>query len=410
MQDNYVISKCSLVPYEGGSLKEEYNIVLGNPVIDYFESIKSPSISMTVTFIDVDQVISRKGITGGEYIDVEVVFESAGAPKPFKIMSKKHKLILNAVRNVVTTPNKQVATLEFVSVESIINETARVSKKYTKNVSNTVSELLVSDEKGIQTSKNLDKHESTNSYSFIGNLKRPFDTIQWLCPKSQSSTKNFGFLFYENLDGYHFKSIEKLLEQDPVATYSASQIPTTNFSFKVIENNLNRSNDIGMNCRMGMYANKTLYVDIENGKIETVDYKISDLNLAKPPKLPAGLEDVPTRLMLRILDAGALQKGSKKEEVEKRSELAVYQNKSYARTNLLFSQSLSISTPFNPDLRVGQMIDVVLPVKEGSDQSQTTGGGENDISGKYLLSELKHSIANGKSNSELKLIRDVFTA
>nr|HAD50981.1 hypothetical protein [Algoriphagus sp.] len=85
MQDNYVISKCSLVPYEGGSLKEEYNIVLGNPVIDYFESIKSPSISMTVTFIDVDQVISRKGITGGEYIDVEVVFESAGAPKPFKI-------------------------------------------------------------------------------------------------------------------------------------------------------------------------------------------------------------------------------------------------------------------------------------------------------------------------------------
>ena len=96
--------------------------------------------------------------------------------------------------------------------------------------------------------------------------------------------------------------------------------------------------------------------------------------------------------------------------VEKKSELAVYQNKSYARTNLLFSQSLSISTPFNPDLRVGQMIDVVLPVKEGSDQSQTTGGGENDISGKYLLSELKHSIANGKSNSELKLIRDVFTA
>ena len=27
---------------------------------------------MTVTFIDVDQVIGRKGITGGEYIDVTV--------------------------------------------------------------------------------------------------------------------------------------------------------------------------------------------------------------------------------------------------------------------------------------------------------------------------------------------------
>ena len=413
MQDNYVISKCSLVPYEGGSLKEEYNIVLGNPVIDYFESIKSPSISMTVTFIDVDQVISRKGITGGEYIDVEVIFESAGAPKPFKIMSKKHKLILNAVRNVVTTPNKQVATLEFVSVESIINETARVSKKYTKNVSNTVFELLVGDEKGIQTSKNLDKHESTNSYSFIGNLKRPFDTIQWLCPKSQSSTKNFGFLFYENLDGYHFKSIEKLLEQDPVATYSASETPTTNFSFKIIENNLNRSNDIGMNCRMGMYANKTIFVDIENNTQQVVDFDISELKLKKPPKLPTGLEKQPTRRMFRILDQGALQKGSTKEDVEKRNELAIYQNRSYARNNLLFSQSLNISVPINIDLKAGDIIKIEFPLKSDEDPSKATKMGSdktNDISGRYLISELRHMIGNGKSSTQLQLIRDVFTA
>ena len=33
---------------------------------------------------------------------------------------------------------------------------------------------------------------------------------------------------------------------------------------KIIQNNLNESNDIGMNLRMGMYANRTLYIDIEN--------------------------------------------------------------------------------------------------------------------------------------------------
>ena len=40
---------------------------------------------------------------------------------------------------------------------------------------------MKNDSKGLQTSKNLDKDESANSYSFVGNLKRPFDTIQWLC-------------------------------------------------------------------------------------------------------------------------------------------------------------------------------------------------------------------------------------
>ena len=405
MESKYFIKTCALIATEGSSLSDDFEISGGNPNITYYESVKSPSISVSIDFIDVDGVISREGITGGEYLDLKIKVPDFD---DFEITPDKHFMMLNSVKNVKTSSNKQIATLEFISVEAIINETARVSRRFTGNVSQIVKELM-KDKKSIQTSKNLETDESFNKYSFVGNLKRPFDTIQWLCPKAASTDKECGFLFYENLDGYFFKSIKGLLESDSSETYEKPEAPVDT-DIKITENNLDSSNDIGMNCRMGMYANKTLYVDIENGKIETVDYKISDLNLAKPPKLPAGLEDVPTRLMLRILDAGALQKGSKKEEVEKRSELAVYQNKSYARTNLLFSQSLSISTPFNPDLRVGQMIDVVLPVKEGSDQSQTTGGGENDISGKYLLSELKHSIANGKSNSELKLIRDVFTA
>jgi len=405
MESKYFIKTCALIATEGSSLSDDFEISGGNPNITYYESVKSPSISVSIDFIDVDGVISREGITGGEYLDLKIKVPDFD---DFEITPDKHFMMLNSVKNVKTSSNKQIATLEFVSVEAIINETARVSRRFTGGVSQIVKELM-KDKKSIQTSKNIETDECFNKYSFVGNLKRPFDTIQWLCPKAASTDKECGFLFYENLDGYFFKSIKGLLESDSSETYEKPEAPVDT-DIKITENNLDSSNDIGMNCRMGMYANKTIYVDIENGELETVDYKISDLNLAKPPKLPAGLEDVPTRLMLRILDAGALQKGSKKEEVEKRSELAVYQNKSYARTNLLFSQSLSISTPFNPDLRVGQMIDVVLPVKEGSDQSQTTGGGENDISGKYLLSELKHSIANGKSNSELKLIRDVFTA
>ena len=405
MESKYFIKTCALIATEGSSLSDDFEISGGNPNITYYESVKSPSISVSIDFIDVDGVISREGITGGEYLDLKITVPDFD---DFEITPDKHFMMLNSVKNVKTSSNKQIATLEFISVEAIINETARVSRRFTGNVSQIVKELM-KDKKSIQTSKNLETDESFNKYSFVGNLKRPFDTIQWLCPKAASTDKECGFLFYENLDGYFFKSIKGLLESDSSETYEKPEAPVDT-DIKITENNLDSSNDIGMNCRMGMYANKTIYVDIENGKLETVDYKISDLKLAKPPKLPAGLEDAPTRLMLRILDAGALQKGSKKEEVEKKSELAVYQNKSYARTNLLFSQSLSISTPFNPDLRVGQMIDVVLPVKEGSDQSQTTGGGENDVSGKYLLSELKHSIANGKSNSELKLIRDVFTA
>tara|TARA_B100000575_G_scaffold282793_1_gene274925 strand:+ start:1571 stop:2770 length:1200 start_codon:yes stop_codon:yes gene_type:complete len=398
-----------LMPNEGSSLKEPYELGLGNPLIDYYESIESPSISMTVTFIDIDQILGREGITGGEYIDVTI---KDGEVDEFKITSKKQKLILNSVKNMITETNKQVATLEFVSVEAIINETARVNKKFTGNVSSTVEELLKKDKKGIQSSKELEKDDALNSYSFVGNLKRPFDTIQWLCPKTQSDKTEFGFLFYETLDGYKFKSIKSLLKQDPI-TYTQTDKPGDQGFFKILQNNLNQTNDIGMNMRMGMYANRTLYVDIENQTFEEVDFKISQLNLKRPPKLLDGIEDFPTRLMLRVNDFGVAQKGSKKDEVQPLSELAVYQNKSYVRNNLLFSQSINISIPLNTTLRAGDVINIKLPVKKDDKGSKTDSYGNertNDPSGKYLVSELRHVIGGGSAETQLKLIRDVFTA
>ena len=407
MENKYFIKHCTLIPTEGSSLSVEFEISGGNPTFVYYESLKSPSISLSLQFIDVDQLISREGITGGEYLDLSIKVPGFD---DFVIRHDKHFLMLNSVKDVKTTSNKQIATLEFVSVESIINETARVSKKFSGNVSDLVMELLIGDKKGIQTDKPLDKDQAFNKYSFVGNMKRPFDTIQWLCPKAATDDKNCGFLFYETLDGYFFKSIHKLLEAEPTV-YEKPEKPVES-DFRIIENNLDTTNDIGMNCRLGMYANKTIYVDLETGTTKTTDYKISEIGLKNPPKLPNGLEDFPTRLMLRLLDKGAMQKGSKKEEREKENELAIFQNKSYARNNLLFSQSLSISVPFNPDMRVGQMIEVKLPVKKSDDQEQTDYGSErdNDISGRYLVSELKHIIGNSKANTQLKLVRDVFTA
>ena len=422
METKFKIDKCTLVPRDGTGLKENLDIVRGNPIIDYYESVKSPSISMTLTFIDIDQVITREGVYGGESIDLSITVEGFD---DFKISSKprKQNLVLNAVRDVTTTTNKQIATLEFVSMESLINETARVNKKFTGNISQTVEQLLKKDKKGIKTKKKISKDRSTNSYSFIGNLKRPFDTIQWLCPRSQSSKKNFGFLFFETLDGYNFKSIEELLKKDPVR-YEQPDRPIEG-SFKILKNKLNQSNDIGMNLRMGMYANKTIYVDIENQVTDVVDFKVTELDLKKPVKLMDKLEDSPSRLMLRVNDFGVAQKGSKKTDVQKLSELAVYQNKSYIRNNLLFSQSLNISIPFNPDLRAGDMIDIKLPVKESNKPKQ--GGDsrsssdvapvarygsekDNDLSGKYMISELRHLIGGQKSETQLMLIRDVFSA
>ena len=73
---------------------------------------------------------------------------------------------------------------------------------------------------------------------------------------------------------------------------------------------------------------------------------------------------------------------------------------------------MGISIPFNPELRAGQMLDLKFPLRKGDDQATTTYGNESDddVSGKYLISELKHIIGGNRANTELTLIRDAFTA
>ena len=405
------VKKCVLVPDEGGksSLKEPQNITAGVTDISYFEDITVPHIELKVTFVDVDQLLGRLGVTGGEYIDLTVLYGDGDQTK-FEIRAEDHKLILNCVRDMVTDFNKQVATLEFVSVEDFVNQTARVNQKYTGNITETVKKLL-NDSTALGTDKNLESDEAANSYSFVGNLKHPIETIQWLCSKTQASKDSFGFLFYETFDGYNFRSIKSLLEQEPIEYKQSNKALDTQAT--ILDSNLDETNDVGINLKTGMYANRTIFVDIENQTLKEVDFKIDDLNIENRPKLGNKLDEIPTRLMLKISDVGVSQKGSEKKETQPASELDEYKNKSYIRNNLLFSQSLSISIPLNTNLRVGLVIDVKLPLKQGTDGDEKVDsyGSDrtNDSSGKYLISELRHIMAGGKSETQLKLIRDVTT-
>ena len=414
------VKKCVLLPSKGeeSSLKEEQNITAGVTAVDYFESIERPSIFLSVRFIDVDQLIGRLGVTGGEFVDLTVIY--GDEENEFKITEKDHQLILNGVKDITTEFNKQTATLEFISVENYIDETARVNKKYTGNISDTVFELLVGDKKGIQTKKTLfgpkktddgSEDRATNSYSFVGNLKHPFEVIQGLCAKAQSAKDNFGFLFYENLDGYHFRSIKNLLEQDAIEYKQSDKNIGTDAI--ILHSNFSETNDIGTNLRMGMYANRTLYIDIENQTLKEVDFKVENLKLSNPPKLVNKLETYPTLLMVKDSDVGVSQKGSDKKDTQPATELDEYRNKSYIRNNLLFSQTLQIAIPLNANLRVGLMLDVKFPLKQGADGEENVDkyGSDktDDPSGKYLIAELRHLIGGGKSETQLKLVRDVFT-
>ena len=411
MDKSYLITQCSVFKKLDGDSSSEFGLLAGNPNISYYESLFSPSVNVTIETTDVSGFVSREEIYGGQSIEISIKMFDPDIDD-FKIKKDKHGLVVNSVKNVTMDFKESKSTLECVSKDFLRNEVARLNRRFTGNITEIVKKIMEEEPKGIETTKDIEVDQATNSYTFCGNLKRSMDTIQWLQPKAKSENQ-FGFLFFEDYDGYKFKSIESLLKQEPFTDqpFEMSQTSTSS-RFAILDAVMVQTNDIFLNMRSGTYNNDTTYIDLISQTKSVDDFKIDNLkDLKNPPKLPDNLTDSTSRKMLRFDDPGVMQKGSKREEEQPKEELAKIQNQSYARNNLLFSQALKIKVSFNPSLRVGKIIEVRLPVDTDSSESGVKYQklGKGDLSGKYLISELRHKVGSNKSSTHLTLVRDLFT-
>ena len=411
MDKSYLITQCSVFKKLDGDSSSEFGLLAGNPNISYYESLFSPSVNVTIETTDVSGFVSREEIYGGQSIEISIKMFDPDIDD-FKIKKDKHGLVVNSVKNVTMDFKESKSTLECVSKDFLRNEVARLNRRFTGNITEIVKKIMEEEPKGIETTKDIEVDQATNSYTFCGNLKRSIDTIQWLQPKAKSENQ-FGFLFFEDYDGYKFKSIESLLKQEPFTDqpFEMSQTSTSS-RFAILDAVMVQTNDVFLNMRSGTYNNDTTYIDLISQTKSVDDFKIDNLkDLKNPPKLPDNLTDSTSRKMLRFDDPGVMQKGSKREDEQPKEELAKIQNQSYARNNLLFSQALKIKISFNPTLRVGKIIEVRLPVDTDSSESGVKYQklSKGDLSGKYLISELRHKVGSNKSSTHLTLVRDLFT-
>ena len=411
MDKSYLITQCSVFKKLDGDSSSEFGLLAGDPNISYYESLFSPSVNVTIETTDVSGFVSREEIYGGQSIEISIKMFDPDIDD-FKIKKDKHGLVVNSVKNVTMDFKESKSTLECVSKDFLRNEVARLNRRFTGNITEIVKKIMEEEPKGIETTKDIEVDQATNSYTFCGNLKRSMDTIQWLQPKAKSENQ-FGFLFFEDYDGYKFKSIESLLKQEPFTDqpFEMSQTSTSS-RFAILDAVMVQTNDVFLNMRSGTYNNDTTYIDLISQTKSVDDFKIDNLkDLKNPPKLPDNLTDSTSRKMLRFDDPGVMQKGSKREDEQPKEELAKIQNQSYARNNLLFSQALKIKVSFNPSLRVGKIIEVRLPVDTDSSESGVKYQklSKGDLSGKYLISELRHKVGSNKSSTHLTLVRDLFT-
>ena len=402
----------------------------------YFENVLSPMVTAQALIVntgnvvrdddgDVSSVYNGLPINGGEKVSIKIPATGEGPGIEFTEQND-NELYVASITNVLIDAERESFTLNLVSREAITNETSRIGKKFPSSepISDSVKEII---KNYLMSDKDVDIDETQNPYGFIGNMKKPFTTLTWLATKSvpgnvSGGSATAGYFFFETYLGYHFRSVDSLISQDPFPveyTYSPgivdSQDPMKDF--KILDFSTMRNQKLIENLEKGAYCTYRMYYNPVDSTFTTPqqgEFKVSqysknmenlgrDFEILLTPvnKTKKSLGNVPSRYMTGVLDFGILEKKEAK-SLKKNADPMDYHSQAMMRYNTIFTQILSATIPLNTQLTAGTIVKLNF-AKITADKTKVR---DDEQSGLYMIKELVHYYDNKGSFTKLKLIRD----
>ena len=405
----------------------------------YYENILAPSVTATVVVVNTGGTIRGKDgkmqgiynglpLRGGERVIIKIAGNSKSNDGLDFSKNVTQYFYVASIQNVDVSAEKELFTLHLVSRESITNQTIRVGRKFptSQTISDSVSDII---KDYLKSDKFGTIDQTQNKYGFIGNLKKPFSVITWLASKSVAyngpgKDSTAGFLFYETQEGFNFRSIDNLINQDPFIedyTYSPGVVKFDDPSkdFKIIKYSIDRNQDLMGKLQRGAYSSERYYINPVSFKPDIRHFKSTDymgddgINNLGDEKitLPSidddkSLGDLPTRIFVGMLDIGTVEKTTTdkgwNDPAERNADPAKTQAQSMMRYNQLMSQIVEITVPLNTNLNAGGVIRCIFPSIDRSKRKSP----DVQSSGLYMIRELAHYFDSKGSYTKLKIVRD----
>ena len=431
------------------------DLVNGVTILQYRESIMSETISVNLTFVDAGYSIKSEeddtlttAVEGLPIVGTETV----------KIQledNNEHELDLDLFINKVTplteTSTVNTCNIECVSKEFLLNEKIRVNTRFDGKISDHVTKIIQDLPDYFDTDKEIDIEDTDNNYNFIGNNRKPFFVLNTLSKKSVPSGKlgkSAGFFFWETSEGFHFKSIDTLMdsEKNPIKASilydntpdaKGAAIPPE-YDMKALEYSEDNTTNIKNKYTMGAYSTKLITFDPY-----TCEYKITTRTVkddatrvsgtstpedeGSEKNLTTGGEELPvlnpvfdregldkeySRTTYYVNDTGTLPTGSgsgkDQEQLNKSQDPNFVQsqivNQSIRRYNQFYASKVTVTLPGDFSLHAGDAIFVDAPAvtaEKKGEVNKRTGG-------LYIITDLCHYVSVNGTYTKLNLVRDSF--
>ena len=444
---------------------DSYEVDIKGKVVgfNYYESLYSPMV--TASFVELD--------TGGTVGDIEDDF--AGTFKDglkiegFEKVQVQVRTSYNSVewdkvdrQFVITgspynvdTSTKQSAYFPMVSVNAITAASKPVPKNHKGKISTIVGKILR--RAGLPyLKKNIE--ETENSIKIDCKNENPIDTILKLCPKAKPVAGDPGYFFFENHEGFNFKSIHGLI-RDGVAKFQDAgsenflggegyklednlrlvelkeqgyyQGLRHTYVYKTglkanLDNSMNdfnvltpptvrRDQDIMNALKNGQYNVRICTQNIATGEVkEEIVNLFENVSATLGTDTEANLDNSQIvenntqegnycKTYTYIINPGDIDGG---DSTETSYDAHLVHPKAVMRYQLLHAQLVNILVPHNAELTVGEVIR--LNIENITQDDKIIKEFNQHRSGYYLILHLCHSFSTSNSFTSLTLVRDEY--
>ena len=251
--------------------------------MDLYEDIFSPSLTGSITVVDTNAIIMNAPITGQDYLSFKITTPSL--EKKAIDFTQTVMSIYRVDTRLSPSTGSEVFVLHFSSPEGLRDSRVRVSKSYTDSIDVIVEDLLTN-KFYINSKKDLFIEPTSGIRKIVAPNHHPFKLINHL-KRETISEKNGSpnFLFYENLYGIHFRSLDSLYAQKDVGQFHSGDRGSidfkeggvTNIAYdlkRVLDYQFNANNDTLRNIRGGMLGSNIITHDIftKSYTSKTFDY------------------------------------------------------------------------------------------------------------------------------------------
>ena len=399
--------------------------------LQYFESLLNDTVSSNILYVDTGGAVDGKTVLDG--------LPLVGGEKSRFIMEDNQGTELDVTRyaNDITPlsddTHGQLISISSVSKEYLLNEKIRLYEKFKGKISEAVKKILT-DGNYLGTEKDISGIDDTfeEEYNFMGNSKKPFYTINWVSKKAVpavsgeavASGKTAGFFFWETSKGYHFKSIDTLLGQEPKKNIIYNDTPDDcgkkvpeGYDVKALSFSKDNIQNTDDKERVGARDTRIVTFDPFNGlyKITTPNSGDTEDSLTtggkklatqNPELIRPGANKNFSRTTYALKDTGSLPSGTTEQQLEKSKDenLKVEKvlNQSIMRYNQFFSFKAEVVIPGDFSLHAGDAVYIDSPQQ----QNKLTEEVNEQSGGLYIITELCHFLDLNGTYTKLLLVRD----